>query len=125
MFRLVHDLAPNHDAGENLDPFLVAFHNPRMNTNAIAHSKGRRIRFLLFFLDDVDDPIHEIPSVPPAGRANIFSRTTSNCKLKSLNHKPTQLRRRKKLIGNRLNSSLQCSSPALNRSPAAESVPVS
>src|SRR6266480_7682154 len=84
MFRLVHDLAPNHDAGENLDPFLVAFHNPRMNTNAVAHSKVPRIRFLLFFLDDVDDPIHETPPAPPAGRANIFSRTTSNCKLKSL-----------------------------------------
>src|SRR4029453_10973425 len=53
--------AANHYASEYLDSFLVPFHNPGMNAHAIAHGKLRRVAFLLFFLDGINDLIHKTP----------------------------------------------------------------
>src|SRR6266568_844205 len=82
----------DHYASEYLDSFLVPFHNPGMNAHAVAHGKLRRVAFLLFFLDGINDLIHEnflsLPrrsldeGGPPAGRANIFIRAKQDCKLK-------------------------------------------
>jgi hypothetical protein len=82
----------NHYAGEYLDSFLIPFHHPGMNSHAVAHGKLRRVAFLLFCLNGIDDLIHDkILSLPrrsfdeggpPAERANIFIRANADCKLK-------------------------------------------
>ena len=119
--------ATNHYASEYLDSFLVPFHNASVNAHAVADGKLRRVASLLFFLDGIDNLIHDNIPFPPAGRANIFIRTTSNCKLKSLNYSPRNRDEERSVIENRLNSSLQFSSPAppLSSTPAAETVRVS
>jgi len=51
--------ATNHYASEYLDSFLVAFHNASVNAHAVADGKLRRIAPLLFFLDGIDNLIHD------------------------------------------------------------------
>ena len=53
-------LAANHDAGKYLDPFLVAFHHPRVHAYAVADRKRRDITFLLFFLNNIDGLVHKL-----------------------------------------------------------------
>src|SRR5437016_3650840 len=57
--------AANYDASKNLNALLVALHDARMNVNAIAHGKLRRIALLLFFFNSIDDAVHRVP--PLAG----------------------------------------------------------
>ena len=51
--------AANHYAGKYLNSFLVALHNARVNAYAVANRKRRQIAFLLFVLDEFNDPIHK------------------------------------------------------------------
>ena len=74
--------ATNHYASEYLDSFLVPFHNASMNAHAVADGKLRRVASLLFFLDGIDNLIHDNIPFPPAGRANIFIRISSKGKRK-------------------------------------------
>ena len=53
-------LAANHDTGENLDPFLVAFYDPRVHAYAIANRKRRDLIFLLLFLNSIDRLVHKL-----------------------------------------------------------------
>jgi hypothetical protein len=78
--------AANHYASEYLDSFLVPFHNASMNAHAVADGKLRRVASLLFFLDGIDNMIHDNIPFPPAGRANIFIRISSKGKRK-MGHK--------------------------------------
>ena len=74
--------AANHYASEYLDSFLVPFHNASMNAHAVADGKLRRVASLLFFLDGIDNLIHDKVPFPSAGRANIFIRISSKGKRK-------------------------------------------
>src|SRR6266446_8503977 len=58
--------AANHDAGENLNPLLVALHHSRVHADAIAHGKLRSIALLLLFFDGVNNAVHNYPSDCPA-----------------------------------------------------------
>jgi len=78
--------AANHYASEYLDSFLVPFHNASVNAHAVADGKLRRVASLLFFLDGIDNLIHDNIPFPPAGRANIFIRISSKGKRK-MGHK--------------------------------------
>jgi hypothetical protein len=78
--------ATNYYASEYLDSFLVPFHNASMNAHAVADGKLRRVASLLFFLDGIDNLIHDNIPFPPAGRANIFIRISSKGKRK-MGHK--------------------------------------
>src|SRR5438552_14718282 len=53
--------AANHDAGENLNPLLVALHHSRVHADAIAHGKLRSIALLLPFFDGVNNAVHNYP----------------------------------------------------------------
>jgi hypothetical protein len=53
-------LAANHDTGEYLDSLLISLHNPRMDTDGVAHLECVRVGFLLLFLDGIDDLIHKL-----------------------------------------------------------------
>ncbi len=57
-----------------------------MNAHAVADGKLRRVASLLFFLDGIDNLIHDNIPFPPAGRANIFIRISSKGKRK-MGHK--------------------------------------
>lgn len=71
--------AANHNTGKYLDSFLVPFYDPGVNAHAVADGKLRRLAFLLFFLNGINNYIHSFSSGagPPwrrlrRGRANIF-----------------------------------------------------
>jgi hypothetical protein len=51
--------AADHYAGKYLNAFLVTLHNARVNAYAVADRKRRQIGFLLFVLDEFNDPIHK------------------------------------------------------------------
>jgi hypothetical protein len=53
-------LPANHYAGEDLDSFLVSFHDARVHAYAVANRKRFGIAFLLFFLNRIDDLIHKL-----------------------------------------------------------------
>jgi hypothetical protein len=53
-----------------------------VNAHAVADGKLRRVASLLFFLDGIDNLIHDNIPFPPAGRANIFIRISSKGKRK-------------------------------------------
>src|SRR4030095_10320352 len=52
-------LPADHDPGENLNTLLVAFHHSSMDSDGIADAKLRQLGFELFFLDGVDDAVHD------------------------------------------------------------------
>src|SRR6476659_10355687 len=75
-------LTANDYAGENLDSFLVSFHNAGVHAHAIANRKRFGIAFLLFLLNRIDDLIHN--SSPAARmRANTLIRRHGFCNPKS------------------------------------------
>src|SRR5262252_7039449 len=75
-------LAADHYAGKDLDSFLVAFHDPRVDAHAIANRKRLGIALLLFFLNGIDDLIHN--SLPAARlRAHTLIRRHGFCNPKS------------------------------------------
>src|SRR5262249_40205597 len=51
--------APDHYAGKYLNSFLVSLHNPRMNTDRIAHLERVRVGFVLLFFDGTDGLVHD------------------------------------------------------------------
>jgi hypothetical protein len=53
-------LSADHYPGENLDSFLISFHNAVVHAHAIANRKRFGIIFLLFFLNRIDDLIHKL-----------------------------------------------------------------
>ena len=57
-------LTANDYTGENLNSFLVPFHHAGVNTHAIPNRERRSVTPLLFFLDSIDDLIHENPLSP-------------------------------------------------------------
>ena len=64
----------DHYAGEDLDSFLVSFHDARMHAHAIANRKRFGIVFLLFFLNRIDDLIHNSSPARAAAGAHSHSR---------------------------------------------------
>src|SRR5207249_8708383 len=54
--------ASNHDSSKYLDPFLVSFHNSRMDSDVVAHLECVGVGFLLLFLDGIDGLIHKYPA---------------------------------------------------------------
>ena len=54
-------LAADHYAGKDLNPFLVSFDDASMHAHAIANGKRFGIALLLFFLNAIDDLIHNGP----------------------------------------------------------------
>jgi hypothetical protein len=57
-------LAADHDTGEDLDPFLVAFHDPRVHAYAVANRKRREVTFLLLLLNIINDLVHNTRRQP-------------------------------------------------------------
>src|ERR1700674_4105654 len=60
--------ASDHDAGEDLDSLLVAFHHPRVHTDAVTDFETVRFGLVLFLFDRVDDAVHNARSRLTAGR---------------------------------------------------------
>ena len=50
--------AANYYARKYLDSFLVALHNPRVNTDRVAHFERVRVGFVLLFFDGTDGLVH-------------------------------------------------------------------
>src|SRR5712692_11522598 len=61
-------LAPNHDAGEDLDPLFVAFDHTGVHAHAVTDFETARFGFMLFLFDRVDEAVHNARSRPAAGR---------------------------------------------------------
>ena len=75
-------LPADHYAGKDLDSFLVSFHDASVHAHAIANRKRFGIIFLLFFLNRIDDLIHN--SSPAARlRAHTLIRRHGFCNPKS------------------------------------------
>jgi len=75
-------LPADHYADKDLDSFLVSFHDASVNAHAIANRKRFGIIFLLFFLNRIDDLIHN--SSPAARlRAHTLIRRHGFCNPKS------------------------------------------
>src|SRR5437588_9817028 len=53
-------LASNHDAGENLNSFLVSFHHTGVDADAVTDFETVRFGLVLFFFDRVDDAVHKL-----------------------------------------------------------------
>ena len=64
--------ASNHDAGEDLDSLLVAFHHARVHADAVTDFKAVRFGLVLFLFDRVDDAVHNAGSRLAAGRTFSF-----------------------------------------------------
>jgi hypothetical protein len=65
----------NDNASEYLDSFLVAFHDTGMNAHAIPNRKLRYFASVLFFLNGIDDLIHEkFPFLARSGGRTVSSR---------------------------------------------------
>jgi hypothetical protein len=60
-------LTPNYYSGEYLDSLLISLHNPRVDTDDVAHLKSVRVGFLLLFLDGIDDLVHKNTFLQPSG----------------------------------------------------------
>src|SRR5215472_18693848 len=71
----------NDDAGENLDPFLIALYHARMNPDGVANVERRdaRLQLLLF---DLLNCVHKMNPARLKDRTGTAAR--SNCKRKSL-----------------------------------------
>jgi hypothetical protein len=55
----------NHDAGENLNSFLVAFDYSRVYAYTVTDIEIARLGFLLLFFDQIDDAVHNNPAKRP------------------------------------------------------------
>jgi hypothetical protein len=64
----------DHNAGKDLDSFLVSFHNSRVHPDAVANRKRFGIAFLLFFLNGIDDLIHKLVASRAAAGAHSHSK---------------------------------------------------
>jgi hypothetical protein len=65
----------NDYAGEYLDAFLIPFHYTGMNAHAIPDRKRCHFAFVLFFLNGIDDLIHEkFPFPARSGGRTVSSR---------------------------------------------------
>ena len=53
-------LTTDHNAGKDLDSFLVAFYHSCMYTHAVANRKRRDLAFLLLFLNNINDLVHKL-----------------------------------------------------------------
>jgi hypothetical protein len=75
-------LPADHYAGKDLDSFLVSFDDASMHAHTIANRKLLGIVLLLFFLNGIDDSIH---NSPPAARlrAHTLIRRHGFCNPKS------------------------------------------
>jgi hypothetical protein len=67
-------LPADHDAGKDLDSFLVSFHDTRVHADAIANRKRCGTAFLLFFLNGFDDLIHKLLASRAAAGAHSHSK---------------------------------------------------
>src|SRR5262245_21186611 len=67
-------LAADHYAGKDLNSFLVAFYDPRVDSHAVANRKGRDIVFLLLFLNNVDYLVHKLVASRAAAGAHFHSK---------------------------------------------------
>jgi hypothetical protein len=67
-------LPADHDAGKNLDSFLVSFYNAGVHAYAIANRKRFDIGSLLFFLNRIDDLIHKLVASRAAAGAHSHSK---------------------------------------------------
>src|SRR5258708_7245334 len=66
-------LATDHYTGKDLDSFLIAFHDSRVDSHTVANRKGRDIAFLLLFLNGIDDLVHKLlASARGCGRTLSF-----------------------------------------------------
>jgi len=65
-------LTANDYASKYLDSFFVPFHHSGVNAHAIPDRKRCGVASVLFFLNGIDDLIHENPPPRPLGRANSF-----------------------------------------------------
>ena len=71
-------LPADYNAGKDLDSFLISFNDARVHAHAIANRKRFGIAFLLFFLYDIDDLVHN--SSPAARlRAHTLIRRLGFC----------------------------------------------
>jgi hypothetical protein len=70
-------LTPNHDTGEYLDSLLISLHNPRMDTDGVAHFERIRVGFLLLFLDGIDDLIHKLVAGRAGAGAHSYSKASN------------------------------------------------
>src|SRR5947208_9468113 len=66
-------LTTDHNAGKDLDSFLVAFYHSCMYTHAVANRKRRDLAFLLLFLNNINDLVHKlVASARGCGRTLSF-----------------------------------------------------
>jgi hypothetical protein len=64
----------DHYAGKDLDSFLVSFHDASVDAHAVANRKRFGIAFLLFFLNRIDDLIHNLVASRAAAGAHSHSK---------------------------------------------------
>jgi len=69
-------LSADHYAGKDLNSFLVSLYDARMHAHAIANRKRFSIAFLLFFLNGIDDLIHNLVASRAAAGAHCHSKAT-------------------------------------------------
>ncbi len=68
-------LTANDYASKYLDSFLVPFHHAGVNAHAIPDRKRRGVASVLFFLNGIDDLIHEkFPLPARSGGRTVSSR---------------------------------------------------
>src|SRR6266404_4170297 len=67
--------ASDHDAGEDLNSFLVAFDHPGVNAHAVTDFETVRFGLVLFLFDRVDDAVHNAHSRVAAGRSLSMERS--------------------------------------------------
>src|SRR5262249_23173639 len=65
-------LTSNDYAREYLDSFFVSFHHTGVNAHAIPDRKRCHVALTLFFLNGIDNLIHENPPSPPARAGEQF-----------------------------------------------------
>ena len=63
-------LPADHYPRKNLDSFFVSFHDARVHAHAIANRKRFSVVFLLFFLNGIDDLIHNLVASRAAAGAH-------------------------------------------------------
>src|SRR6266446_10176828 len=69
-------LTTDHNAGKDLDSFLVAFYHSCMYTHAVANRKRRDLAFLLLFLNNINDLVHKLVASARAAGAHLPSKST-------------------------------------------------
>src|SRR5262245_38719979 len=67
-------LAADHYAGKDLNSFLISFDDASMYAHAIANRKRLGIALLLFFLNGIDDLIHNGAASRAAAGAHCHSK---------------------------------------------------